>query len=155
LTKGEVVYAFNVLFAMNGFAEIDDGDKFVQLVSLDQVSKIRANAPKTAGNKSLITPDQVNSALAQTNNPLDRRPRPLAETAVPAKRLAAYYAELSGCKFVQPAGNLHDNVVFETATPLSREELLYAISTTLELNHRQVVKLDDKTMTLNFLPEKH
>jgi hypothetical protein len=46
-------------------------------------------------------------------------------------------------------------VVFETATPLSREELLYAISTTLELNHRQVVKLDDKTMTLNFLPEKH
>lgn len=56
LTKDEVVYAFNVLLALNGFAEVDDGDKFVQLVPLDQVSRVQAGAPKAVGNESSITP---------------------------------------------------------------------------------------------------
>jgi len=154
LTRSEAIHAFDVLLALNGVATFDDGDKFVQMLPLDLISQVQTNAPKMELGAPLIDPAQIQKSLMDTNAAA-RNQRPGMSDATPpttAYRLVEYYAELNNQKAQPPEQTFPASILFKTVTPLSKPELLYAITTTLALNNLMVVPVDHDTITLGFRP---
>ena len=150
LTRNEAIHAFHVVLAMNGIATVDDGDKFVRVVSFNQLSQVQASAPKTELGAALIDPGQIQKSLRDTNaDPRNQRPGMSDATPpITAYHLVEYYAELSNQKAQPPKQMFQTPIFFKIVTPLSKPELLYAITTTLALNHFKIVPGDRDTITL-------
>jgi hypothetical protein len=70
-----------------------------------------------------------------------------------ADRLVKLYADLADKKAV-PSANLGPIFVrFSVQNALTKEELLYAIETTLELNNLAVIHLDDNKVRVGHISE--
>jgi hypothetical protein len=125
LTREETAYALTVILTLNGLVVVDDGEHLVQIVPAPLASKVRARAPKPEAGADRIAPDKVPVFY--------RAPRSNRGQSFVANvdGLVAYYAELAGRKFVPSEKVGQRPVAFRVRTPLTREELRYAIETTL------------------------
>jgi hypothetical protein len=137
LTRNELIYAIQVVLALNGIAAIDDGDKFVQVVPVAQASQIETRAPKPEPGAKLIDPNEVPVfkfpppafTLPPELRNLPKSPRELREP--PVDSLVAYYAKLTSANPIASKQFGKQLIYFEITTPVTHAELLYAIKATL------------------------
>lgn len=133
LNKDEVIYAMTSLLIINGLAVVDDGEKMVQIVPSDWLSMVKTNAPKTDDQAGTIDPKSVPSNKTFALNTPD---------------LAAYYGALTGRNYMQT--NYVDDrlVLFKPQTPLTTNEMLYAIQKAFTLNGLVIVDGPENSFTL-------
>ncbi len=160
LNKKEAEYALTTVLAMNGIWAVDDGLSFVQLVPRWRLDTVKAKSPQRDSGAPLL--DRKNmpvvGLLITYPTTAQAQRRPLANFAESrrncADRLLAYYAELQGKEAV-PSPELGDTLIkFGAQGPLSREEVLYAIQTTLSLNGLTVIEADANKLTLRKLTQR-
>ncbi|WP_150107433.1 hypothetical protein [Pedosphaera parvula] len=169
LSRAETVYALDTLMVLNGLVPVEDGEKLVQVVPLNQVSHILAKAPKPNSSKSVIEPGKV---PLLTTRPLISRPKrppqtlsqeitnfsaqaytklfgdpPDAQPLPVADRLARFYAKLVDKTYV-PSKLGGNPILFEVRTPPTKEELIYAMETTFRLNHLKIIEVDSNSISL-------
>lgn len=169
LTREEVAYAMTTVLALNGISAVDDGEHFVQVVIRAQLKQVKTLAPKPLAGATLLDPKRIPKVGAGEVRPLTKG---TAERAMErarqlfydflrlpdprhlyAERLAKLYADLSD-KEVVPSANLGTTfITFFVQTPLTKDELLYGIQTTLELNNLTIVPIDEKTLRLGPISE--
>ncbi|HZR20701.1 MAG TPA: hypothetical protein VFE51_25700 [Verrucomicrobiae bacterium] len=149
LGREEAVYALTTVLGLNGIVVVDDGEHFMQVVPKAQAGSVRAQAPKPRPDAPLFNPKDVPVVgLLRTYTPVPMDSRKfeadLAQVSRHcADRLVALYAEMSGKKAIT-SPDLGDRFVwFATQTPLSKEEVLYAIETTLILNKLAIINESD------------
>jgi len=161
-----MIHALTLLLALNGIAVIPDGEKFTQAVRLTQVSQVRTNAPKTGKGASLIDPKNIPvfthstrgvpkvppkppTPVQQAVNTVEQvytnaRNRLLGPPASPPKPevgdLVSFYARLTETKPIRSKAFDKSPILFEIKTPVTREELLYAIETTLAQSGLAIVR---------------
>lgn len=167
LSRGQVLYAFKVVLALNGLAVVEDGERFVQVASMGELERIHPGAPKRKEGERLMDPKKI-PVFAMTPKAV-RPPPPVSTNATwsigqlydsaaklvlkarmklgykppsPPKPiahdLAAYYARLRGRSLLSSKLD-GTSVVFEVRTPITRAELLYGIETTFELNNLALI----------------
>lgn len=150
MTGNELSYAMRVCLAINGIAAVDDGEKFVQLVPIQMLPLVVTNTPKPTTNAVALDPKEVSKIKPE---PLDRRVLKLNQyyrrffrgtppwTPRPLGRLADFYGELTDQTFV-PTKDFDGTrmVLCEVTTPLTKEELIYAVETVLRLNGWEIGK---------------
>jgi hypothetical protein len=155
LTKEETVYAMNVVMALNGIAAVDDGEHFVQVVAAQQLSLVKPNAPKPPTDAPRLDPAQL-SPPQEHGLLVPRQGVQRPETEAPMRinlpptmdSLLEVYARLTGQKAVSSLQYGAARVSFEIATPLTKEEALYAIETVLRLNGVEIVPVGEKAIQL-------
>ena len=171
LSRKEVIYGLNTVFAFNGIAMVDDGDSFVQAVAMPQRGQINCQAPKRDPRDRLFDPKKVptvgvrNSAAPVSKLELEferleaafyqfiyhqgppRRPQR------PAFRLLEFEAELTHKTAVASKQFDGMGVSFDIRTPLSKSELIYAIETSLKLANLAVIPVDDHSIRLGHISE--
>ena len=59
MNRNQAGYAITVLLAVNGVAAVDDGDKFVQLVPVQDWSKMERFSPKPQPGADLLDPKEI------------------------------------------------------------------------------------------------
>jgi hypothetical protein len=163
LNRAEVVYAIETVLALNGLKAVHDGDHFVQVTMFDMPLKLAAPLPLKGAPvfDPRRVPELANRAI-RPSVPWDyekaRRlfyeflhmPDPRAPFA---NRLLKFYADLTD-KTTVPSPKF-DRIFtpFTVSTPLTREELLYAIETTLALSNLSIVPVDSKSIRLGDISE--
>jgi hypothetical protein len=158
LNRDEAAYAFTTVLELNDIVVVDDGDHFMQVVPKGQANRVRVKAPRARPNAPLLDPKSIpvvgfvrtySPTAATAESSLADLPRAQSHCA---ERLLAFYGELAGKK-TNPSPDLGNTFLhFATQTPLSREEVLYAIETTLALNQLAVITEND-TVRLGELSE--
>jgi len=172
LPKEEMVYALTVILAMNGIAAIDDGDHFVQFVSLESAPQVKQGAPKPLPSAPLLDPRKLPSLadpLAIPRAPgagaasitdrlltlyvkfIGNPPAWASQPSPTVDRLVEFYAALTGCKAQRSSRYGHYSVPFEIKTPLTEAEVLYAIEKTLELNNLTLIPTDQKSIQIGHI----
>jgi len=154
LSTEQAVYAMNTVLALADLAVIDDGLKFVQVVSEAERIVVRTKAPKASEDTLLLYPGQSARPATAGTNTLAREQRLLYEfvhgpTARrhTAEQLLALHAELVG-KTAVPAGTIGTNPIsLDISLPVTRSEFLYAINSALWLN-RLVIASDGDSVRL-------
>lgn len=163
LSRAEVVYALATVFALNGIAVVEDGEKFAQVVATAQRSLVTLRAPRPEPTAKLLDPNQVMATgnfdlphpVSQMERDLERWRKALYEflhyQGAPdrsAQRLLALYASLAGK--TAELSNAFDGIPiwFHVNTPISKSELMYAIETTFHLNRLALVEADDQRVRL-------
>jgi len=133
MTKEEAACAIAALFIINGLAIVDDGEKMVQIVPRGRLPMVKANAPKTDNQIAAIDPKSV----------------PLNKSFAPnTPDLATYYGTLTGRKYFQ-TNNVGDRLVlFTPRTPLTTNEMVYAIRKAFALNDLVIVDGPENSFTL-------
>ena len=163
LTKSQASYAITVLLALNGVAAVDDGDKFVQLVPVQIWSKIETSAPKPQSGSELLDPKELPKFNNERpTNPLNRLNKIYQRffhdsppwTPKPVDRLVEFSGELTDQKAMSSKNYGRQLVRFEVTTPLTKEEVLYAIETTLKLDGLAITKVDGEKISVIPLAEK-
>jgi hypothetical protein len=163
LTRGQTGYALTVLLAVNGVAAVDDGNKFVQLVPVQDWSKIETHSPKPQPGAELLDPKEIPKLNGERPaNPLNRLNEIYRRyfhdsppwTPRPADQLAGFYAELTEQQAVGSKNYGRRLVRFEVTTPLTKEEVLYAIETTLKLDGLALTKVEGEKISVISLGEK-
>jgi hypothetical protein len=174
LSKEEAIYAMTTVLALNGVGVVEDGEKFLQVVPRNELSKVNAAAPKATAGEEVVNPQQVPS-LGETETPPDppklsgtRSVNPGAEIGHEVSqarrlffnflhqqdpktryvdRLLSLYAGLTGKDALpcRAGGNL---IRFSVRNPLTKKELLYAIETTFALNDFMLVSVGDNSIRL-------
>ena len=150
LGKEEAVYAITTVLGLNGIVVVDDGEHFMQVVPKAQAGRVRPQAPKPRPDAPLLDPRDVPVVgLLRTYAPVPTMDPGKFEADLAqvrrhcGDRLLALYAEMAGKEAI-PSPDLGDRFVwFATQTPLSKEEVLYAIETTLTLNKLEVINESD------------
>jgi hypothetical protein len=137
LTREEVAYALTVTLTMNGLFVLDDGDHLVQIVPARLASQIRSRAPKRAADAETIAPEKVSAFFHSQSDPSSDRN---------VDNLVAYYARLAGLRSVPSEKVGRNPVTFKVRTPLTRDELLYAIETTLAFDGLVIVHTETNTI---------
>jgi len=151
MARNQVGYAITVLLALNGIAAIDDGEKFVQLVPVHTWKEVERHAPSPGTNSPLFDPkkipksppgpptatvkrlDQVYMRLFHSQPPWTPRP---------VDQLVEIYAELTDQKAAPSKSHGQMPIWFDVGTPVTKEELLYAIETTLKLNNLAIANVE-------------
>jgi len=112
---------------------VEDGEKMVQIVARSSVSQVKTNAPQPDAQAGTIDPKNVPSNKAFTSNTSD---------------LAAYCGALTGRNYMQT--NYVDDrlVLFKPQTPLTTNEMLYAIQKAFALNGLVIVDGPENSFTL-------
>jgi hypothetical protein len=156
LTSEELGYALTVVFALNGIAAIDDGEKLVQLVPVRDWKDVKPQAPKTAEGAVLLDPralprlsPQLPSVGVSHLTQLYRRlfqGEPLW-TPRPVDRLVEFYAELNDQKAAASKSCGRWPILFEVTTPLTKDEVCYAVETALRLHGVALVKDEGNRFT--------
>jgi hypothetical protein len=165
LNREEAAYAISTVLGLNGLSCIDDGDHFTQLVLAFQAAQVKTNAPKVSPNAELLDPRKVptigdrrtysqwelkfekaRKLVYDFVNKQDPRDRP-------ADRLLELYAGLADKKAVLSPKLGGSFIRFTVDQPLTKDELLYAIETTLRLNNLAVVDVDKDSVRLGHLSE--
>src|ERR1051326_4309476 len=166
LTPEETLYAMATVFALNGVALVEDGEKFVQAVPMVQRSMVTVHAPKPEPGAKLVDPKKVTSTanyevseavlpgnpqlskvVSKLERDFERWRKALFEFMhykgpPDAQRLLGLYASLAD-KTVEPSKEFDGmSIWFHIETPLSKSELMYAIEATFDLNWLQIVQVD-------------
>ena len=178
LSKREALYAIETVLALNGICVVDDGPKFVQVVSVWQRDQVKKAAPKPAPGAKLFDPRKVPSVGPPgASMPSPPPPKPVNEVqrieqemerlqkafynflhppdpSKPAgRRLFELYARLAD-KTAVPSPKFDGlGIWFHVDTPLSKSELLYAIETTFTLNNLAIIPVDDDKIRLDHISE--
>jgi hypothetical protein len=171
LSKEELLYAFETVLALNGICVVHDGAKFVQVVPMAERAQVETRAPKPEPGAKLFDPKKVPSIGVSGS------PRPLTETERieqeyerlrkafyefmhlpdpqkrPARRLLGLYADLAGKTAVPSPKFDGTGIWFHVDTPLSKNELLYAIETTFALHNLVIIPVDDRKIRLGHISE--
>ena len=156
LTQDELFHAIRVVLSLNGLAVVPDGDKFVQIVTANEIALVHANAPETEPGATLIQPTEVPGVKPPSPRPvspgLPGAPEP---TGAPATLddLMRFYARQLGKTFQPSRQFASRRVIFEVRTPLTKAELLYAIKTTLALNEMAIAPVDGESIRLVGAPQ--
>jgi hypothetical protein len=178
LSKEEVLYAFATVLALNGICVVDDGPKFVQVVSVWQRDQVKKAAPKPEPGAKLFDPKKVPSVGPPGSSmPAPPPPKPTNEVQRIAQEIErlqqAFYKFLHPVDPSKPAGRrlfelyagLADKTAvpspkfegigiwFHVETPLSKSELLYAIETTFALNNLAIIPVDEAKIRLGHISE--
>lgn len=175
LTAAELCYAFDTVLALDGIAVVRDGEKFLQIVMLADRDRIRAEAPNPGHEGSLISPEKIPVFSSQTRPGMTRPPpapgfgtkvtaffrtvsRKLFGPPKPpppptADSLVAYYAKLTGKKAVTSPKAGKMPVEFRIIKSVTKEELLYAIETTLRINGLAIVPVDKNGIQAGYAHE--
>ncbi len=163
MTSDQAAYGIAVMFALNGIAAVDDGEKFVQLVPINRWREVVAASPKTSPDAQVLDPTELPVFKLEPPHPSMNRLsriylRILGQqppwTPRPVDKLAEFYAELTNQKAVASPSQGRMPVLFEITTPLTREELLYAIQTTLNLEGLAIASTGDQQISVMSLGEK-
>lgn len=156
LTSEELGYALTVVFALNGIAAIDDGEKFVQCVPVRDWTDVKPQAPKTEEGAVLLDPKAIPRLSPQLPtvgvNPLTQLYRQLFQgeppwTPRPVDRLVEFYAELNDQKAAASKSCGRWPILFEITTPLTQKEVCYAVETALRLHGVALVKNEGNRLT--------
>jgi len=149
LTVEEATYALETVLALNGICVVKDGTNLVQVVPIAQRRQVRLGAPKPEPGARLFDPHQVPSIgitstrgspslVEQEFDRLRRQFHGFMHLPDPekrkAQRLLDLYAHLAGKSAVESQDLGGRAVRFHVDTPLTRNELLYAIETTFALD---------------------
>ena len=165
LTREEASYAFNTLLIMNGLKAVNDGEKFVQVVTIEAASGVKARAPRPARDALRWEPNKLpvigsTPPIPQRSESGTRLPEVTAGLAAPTRMLRTVdelvrcYAALTDREAI-PSDRFGANLVpFALATPLTKEEVLYAIETTLALNGLAIMPADSKSIRAGRLSER-
>jgi hypothetical protein len=162
LSRRDAIYALNVLLTLNGFAVVEDGSKFVQVVPIPQFASVKPNAPATEPGEPLISPADIPVFRTDLYPPRDipsTADRERTGSRLPPSRprqpgvddLVAYYAGITGQK-AQASKFAERPVFLRSKTPLTRSELRYAIETTLALDGLTIVHGDEGVIRAGELP---
>jgi hypothetical protein len=159
LTHEELNYAMGVVLSLSGFAVVEDGAKFAWVVPARSIAVVHANAPKPEPGAALIDPTNV--PVVKPPSPMMAASRPpgasLPPTSAPATLddLMTFYATQQGKTFQPSPQSANRSIIFEVRTPLTKAELLYAVETTMALNELVIAPVDDKTLRLLSVPQRH
>jgi hypothetical protein len=171
LSKEELLYAFATVLALNGICMVDDGAKFAQVVPMAERAQVETRAPKPEPGAKLLDPKKVPSiGVSVSHGPLTETERieqeferlrrafyefmhlPDAQKR-PARRLLEFYARLAGKTAVPSPKFDGTGIWFHVETPLSQNELLYAIETTFTLHSLAIIPVDDRKIRLGQISE--
>jgi hypothetical protein len=144
MAKSDVLYAFETILVLNNITAMDDGEKFVQVVTIQEVPKLWFRAPKVEPPEPLIDSGHIREFGGVSWAPGQQKP----QARVRANDLVAYYAELTDRVFVPDDRLGQQRVIFKAQTSLTKPELLYALETTLALNGLAVGSDDAKTIRI-------
>jgi hypothetical protein len=171
LTQAETAYAIATALAFNGIAVVEDGEKFAEVVPISQRKLVKPNAPKPEAGENMFNP-KATPSLGETRISTPVKP-PATETEreiarlrkavydffhnrppdFSAKRLLDFYADISE-RTAQPAKDFDAVPIrFQVGTPLSKNELLYAIEETLALNNLAIIHVNDQEIRLGRVDE--
>jgi hypothetical protein len=179
LSKQEALYAIETVLALNGICMVNDGEKFVQVVSVWQRDQVKKAAPKPEPGAKLFDPKKVPSVGPPGfSMPSPPPPKPTNEVqrieqeierlqkafsnflhppdpSKPAgRRLFELYARLAD-KTAVPSPKFDGiGIWFHVDTPLSKSELLYAIETTFTLNNLAIIPMDEDKIRLGHISER-
>ena len=163
MTRTQAGYAITVLLAINGVAALDDGKKFVQLVPVQDWSKIQMSSPSPQTGAELLDPKDIPKFNGERPaNPLNRLNQVYQRffhgsppwTPKPVDQLVEFYAELTDQKAASSKNYGRQLVRFEVTTALTKEEVLYAIETTLKLEGLAIAKVNGEKISVIPLAEK-
>ncbi len=184
LTQEEAVYALETILLLHNLAVVEDGEKFVQVVPIQQASQVQARAPKPKPGTALIEPAKVPqfppslwvaltprllvAPKAKSPTLTDRAMEyyvwvykkvyghaPPPPPPPDVDKLVNYYAKLAGLDALPSKQFGKMPVVLEVRTPLAKAELLYAIETTLALNNLEIVHVDKNSICAGHISETH
>ncbi len=162
LTISEFLYAIKVILALNGIAVLDDGERFAQVVPLNQAADIKLRAPRPEPSASLIEPRDVpkfkypmklSAFLPESLGTLGSENSPRQRREPDAGSLIAYYAELTNSKLIPSEQFSKLPVLFEIKTPVTKTELLYAIEATLAQSALVIVATNNGSIQLRHRSE--
>jgi hypothetical protein len=163
LTREEAAYALATVLTLNGFAMVEDGERFVQVVPMPERAQLTIRAPKPEPDAKLLDPNKVPSL--GNSDPA----RPVTKLAGDLKRLQkALYdfihykspPDRSANRLLELYASLADKTAeltktfdgrpiwFHIDTPVSKSELLYAIETTFTLNNLAIIQTGDQRIRL-------
>jgi hypothetical protein len=149
--------------ALNGIAAIDDGRKFVQLVPINRWREVVTASPKANPDAAEMDPLKLPKIKPEPPNAtLDRLSllylRVLGQqppwTPRPVDKLVEFYAELTEQKASASRSHGQIPVLFEITTPLTKQELLYAIETTLNLEGLAITSTGKQQISVISLAEQ-
>ena len=176
LSREEAVYALTTVLTLNGFCVVDDGQKFIQVVPVPERGQVKANAPKPEAHAILFDPKEVPSInppgptrLAVASKPPSDMERVKQEferlkksvydflhiqepNRQSPQRLLELYARLADKKAVASTNFDRVPIFFHMDTPLTRNELMYAIETTLALNRLEIMRVGEDAVQLAAKP---
>jgi hypothetical protein len=163
MSKNEMSYAITVLLAINGVAAVDDGEKFVQLVPVPQWREVQPRAPIPGTNAPLFDPKKIPKSPPGPPTAMVKRMDQLylrlfhnqpPWTPRPVDQLVEIYADLTDQRAAPSRIHGQNPVRFDISTPLAKEELLYAIETTLKLNGLAIANVEANRISAVSLGEK-
>ena len=175
LTSEEAVYALATDLALNGICVVDDGAKFVQVVPRGIHAITRAPKPEPGaklfdpkkvpsmavpGQKAPAVPPRPPTDTERVEREFERLQKALYQFVHPpgptkpmARGLVELYARLTG-KIAAASPKFEGTAIwFRVETPLTKDELLYAIATTFALENLAIIKVDDHTIRLGHTSE--
>ena len=169
LTCEEAIYAIETDLALNGIAVVEDDERFAEVMPVGFPPYMVSHAPERKPDAKLLDPNRLPSIGVPTpfqppssklEQDLEQWQRDVydflhykAPPDRPTQRLLELYARLVG-KTAGPAdtyGRLP--VWFHIETPLSKDELEYAIQTTFKLNNFVIIPEGGQKIRLGRLGE--
>ena len=161
LNRAEVIYAFETVLALNGLKVVNDGAHFIQVIPLGTKASLKLAAPQPLKGAPLFDPGRVPQVTARpvirpsTGWDVEKARRLFYELlhlrdprSASADRLLRFYASLAE-KTALPSPKLGGTfTLFTVTTPLTREELMYAIKTTLALNDLAIIPMEGRSVRL-------
>ncbi|MCU0772839.1 MAG: hypothetical protein MUE94_13875 [Verrucomicrobia bacterium] len=142
LTQEELGYGLTVALALNGIAALDDGDRFVQVVPVDEWRHVELRAPRRTPGATLLDPKVLPTC---PGSPPWKRTSPQGPPP-PLKGLLEYYGSLCAKSVVEEGLQGDWPVFFAITQPVTREEARYAILTSLKLGGLAIVDSDDHSL---------
>jgi hypothetical protein len=155
LSRDEMLHGLKASMALNGIAVMEDGGTFLQAMPVAAVSEVHLAAPIPQKEDMKINRldipvfsgwEQGKPRLPQ-NIDLPNRPATATHKSPSIDSLIEYYATLIGRKAI-PSRTFGKHLVqFVIGTDLTKQELLYAIETTLALNGVKIVTNADTSIS--------
>lgn len=156
LTRDEMLHGLKSALALNGIAVIEDGETFLQAMPVTAVSGARLAAPIPQKQDVRIshldipvisTWEQNLKPQLPRNIGLPNGPGTATRNSPSADSLVEYYASLIDRKAVKSPTFQKHPVQFGIAADLTKQELLYAIETTLALEGLKIVTNADTSIS--------
>jgi hypothetical protein len=132
LTMEEGVYALETVFALNGICVVDDGPHFVQVLPAQERPQVRTRSPKPGAGAEMIPAGSIDFRGAGLDQALD------------------IYAVLRQRTILRAAALPAPTVILRSASALTQEEAIYAMTTVFELNG--IVVVDDGEKFVQVVP---
>jgi hypothetical protein len=132
LTMEEGVYALETVLALNGVCVMDDGAHFVQVVPAQERPQVRTRAPKPAAGAELFPTGSIDFRGAGLDQVLP------------------VYAALRQRTILRAATLPVPTAILRSASALTQEEAIYAMTTVFELNG--IAMVDDGEKFVQAVP---